>query len=92
VRTCLLRHHYREEWEYRESELAAAQAWVDDLGRAAAAESQSTDGAAAVDDVLDALDRDLDTASALKTLERSIRLRLPGWRRAACLLGLRLTG
>jgi L-cysteine:1D-myo-inositol 2-amino-2-deoxy-alpha-D-glucopyranoside ligase len=90
VRTCLLRHHYREEWEYRESELAAAQAWIDDIRRLAVGPgSQPVENSTVVEEVLGALDRNLDTASALDALERSVRLRGQDWRRAACLLGLR---
>ena len=92
VRTCLLRHHYREEWEYRESELAEAQAWMDDLRRFTAdAGYRPGEDSTALEEVLAALDHDLDTPSALDVLERSIRLRRQDWRRAACVLGLRLS-
>jgi L-cysteine:1D-myo-inositol 2-amino-2-deoxy-alpha-D-glucopyranoside ligase len=92
IRTCLLRHHYREEWEYSESELVAAQGWIDELRPlAAGAGSESDDHSPAVDEVLGALDHDFDTGTALDALERSIRLGRPDWRRAACVLGLRLS-
>jgi L-cysteine:1D-myo-inositol 2-amino-2-deoxy-alpha-D-glucopyranoside ligase len=92
IRTCLLRHHYREEWEYSESELVTAQGWIDELRRlAASAGSQSGEQSAAAEEVLGALDHDLDTVTALNALERSIRLGRPDWRRAACVLGLRLS-
>jgi L-cysteine:1D-myo-inositol 2-amino-2-deoxy-alpha-D-glucopyranoside ligase len=92
IRTCLLRHHYREEWEYSESEMTTAQGWIDELGRlTAGAGSQSDDHSPAVEEVLAALDHDFDTVTALDAVERSIRLGRPGWRRAACVLGLRLS-
>jgi L-cysteine:1D-myo-inositol 2-amino-2-deoxy-alpha-D-glucopyranoside ligase len=90
IRVTLLRHHYREPWEYTESEMVAANDWVTH-----AREKTSGSGGEAVsgggDAVSRALDNDLDTPAALGALAKLIDAGDPGWRAGAELLGLRLS-
>ena len=87
IRVLLLRHHYRESWEYREQDLADAAQWLDALRQAA--RGAPPDVAPLNAEVMAALEDDLDTPRALACLADLIRLRRPGWRGAAELLGLR---
>jgi len=88
IRVLLLRHHYRESWDYTSDQLDDAAAWTGRLresaGRAATA---TADRAAAV---FAALDDDLDTPRALRLLEEYIQSGAGDWRAAADVLGLRL--
>jgi len=59
LRELLLRHHYREDWEFSEDELAKRRPVVD------------SDGPADRDAFFDALDRDMDTPAALAVLDRA---------------------
>jgi L-cysteine:1D-myo-inositol 2-amino-2-deoxy-alpha-D-glucopyranoside ligase len=63
IRRMLLRHHYREDWEFREEELAG------DSGLAEAARDERGERDRA--SFLAALDEDLDTPRALAILERA---------------------
>jgi L-cysteine:1D-myo-inositol 2-amino-2-deoxy-alpha-D-glucopyranoside ligase len=95
IRVLLLRHHYRESWEYTEDQLVAAADWTKNL-RAMA--GTSPDGAQAAGEgmrgraaeVLAALDDDLNTPVALERLEQLVRANDAGWPMAADFLGLRL--
>ncbi len=89
IRVTLLRHHYREAWEYREDELVEAAAWVGRL-RDGAGGRHPDGGIAPTSAVLEALEDDLDTPRALAALEQAAQHDAPGWRQAAGLLGLRL--
>ncbi|MDQ6883716.1 MAG: cysteine--tRNA ligase [Candidatus Dormibacteraeota bacterium] len=88
IRVTLLRHHYREAWEYEEGELVDAAAWVDRLRDCA---DHAGEGAGPTALVLDALQDDLDTPRALQAMKRAAEHGDPGWRAAAGLLGLRLS-
>ena len=88
IRVLLLRHHYREGWEYTEDELEAAAAWTRRLQDAAAG-SGSPEGTPNVA-VRAALEDDLDTLRALGLLEESLLGGDEAWRDAAHILGLRL--
>ena len=88
IRVLLLRHHYRESWEYREPDLADAARWLE--AQRQATRGAPPDVAPLSPEVLAALEDDLDTPRALAGLADLIRLRRPGWRGAADLLGLRL--
>ncbi len=86
IRVTLLRHHYRESWEYTEAELRTAAGWMGELRQAA---SVSPDGTPTdAEEVLAVLQDDLDTPQALVRLELLVRSRDPRWRGAAWLLGL----
>jgi L-cysteine:1D-myo-inositol 2-amino-2-deoxy-alpha-D-glucopyranoside ligase len=100
IRVVLLRHHYRESWEYTEDQLAAAAAWTRELRAVAAT---TPDGAPAAPnspsprvgpgrfaEVLAALDDDLNTPLALERLEHLVRANDASWPLAASVLGLRL--
>ena len=90
IRVTLLRHHYREPWEYTESEMVAAHDWVRSMReKTARSAGEAVDGDAAT--VLRALEDDLDTRAALRALSLLIDEGDPGWRAGADLLGLRLT-
>ena len=90
IRVLLLRHHYREPWEYVEEQLIDADGWTQRL-REAAAKIGAADGAGqAVPAVRAALEDDLDTPRALQLFEELVAAGDPGWRTAADLLGLRL--
>jgi L-cysteine:1D-myo-inositol 2-amino-2-deoxy-alpha-D-glucopyranoside ligase len=87
IRVLLLRHHYREPWEYTEDQLDEAADWTRRLREAAAGSGHAgRDGALAV---RTALEDDLDTVGALRALEEAVGSG-HGWRAAADLLGLRL--
>jgi L-cysteine:1D-myo-inositol 2-amino-2-deoxy-alpha-D-glucopyranoside ligase len=87
IRVLLLRHHYRDPWEYTEDQLDEAADWTRRLREAAAGCGHAgRDGALAV---RTALEDDLDTVGALRALEEAVGSG-HGWRAAADLLGLRL--
>jgi len=87
IRVLLLRHHYREAWEYTEDQLDDAADWTRRLREASAGSpSEGSDGAFAV---RTALEDDLDTIGALRALDEAVA-KGHGWRAAADLLGLRL--
>lgn len=88
IRALLLRHHYREAWEYTPDQLDAAAAWAAGLQAAAVPPHES--GTGRWREVLEALEDDLDTPLALERVERLVRSNDPGWPVAAGLLGLRL--
>ena len=88
IRVLLLRHHYRESWEYTEDQLLDADDWAQRLRHAAAKLPGS--GASEAPAVRAALEDDLDTPHALELLEQSIQAGDSTWRAAADLLGLRL--
>jgi L-cysteine:1D-myo-inositol 2-amino-2-deoxy-alpha-D-glucopyranoside ligase len=90
IRVLLLRHHYREGWEYTEDQLDDAAAWTQRLhdavrGWRSTAARQSLAVRAALED-------DLDSPRALRLLEEAIGAGDDSWRDAADLLGLRLEG
>jgi len=88
IRVVLLRHHYREPWEYASAQLDEAAEWTQRLREAAARTPEGVgDGVAAV---RAALDDDLDTPRALRLLEESVAGGDGSWRASADLLGLRL--
>jgi L-cysteine:1D-myo-inositol 2-amino-2-deoxy-alpha-D-glucopyranoside ligase len=88
IRVLLLRHHYREPWEYTEDQLDDAAAWTKRL-RAMADRSGHGSGNSVLA-VRAALEDDLDTARALRVLEDALGSGEGDWRAAADLLGLRL--
>ena len=94
IRVVLLRHHYREPWEYTEDQLDDASAWTKRLRAAAARASYGTGESALA--VRAALEDDLDTPRALRLLDDALGRGDGGWRghRHRCaeaeLLGLRL--
>jgi len=88
IRVVLLRHHYREPWEYTPDQLDDAAAWTARM-RAAAERVGNRSGQSALA-VRAALEDDLDTPRALHLLEESLDNSDGGWRAAADLLGLRL--
>jgi L-cysteine:1D-myo-inositol 2-amino-2-deoxy-alpha-D-glucopyranoside ligase len=88
IRVLLLRHHYREPWEYTADQLDDAAAWTKRLGAAAARASNASGNS--VPAVRAALEDDLDTPRALRALEETLRGGEGDWRAAADLLGLRL--
>ncbi len=102
IRVLLLRHHYREPWEYTEDQLVAAADWTKHLRAVAGANPDgaparpSPRGAAGEAgrgrsaEVLEALEDDLNTPLALEGVERLVRSNDPGWPMAAGWLGLRL--
>jgi len=90
IRVLLLRHHYREAWDFTEDQLADAAAWSQSL-RELAGRSRNATGESALA-VRAALEDDLDTARALRVLEAALVGGEGGWRAAADLLGLRLGG
>ncbi|HEY4844133.1 MAG TPA: cysteine--tRNA ligase [Candidatus Dormibacteraeota bacterium] len=88
IRVLLLRHHYREPWEYTEGQLEDAAAWTKRLREAVSrVDNGGADSALAV---RTALENDLDTAGALRVLEEAVGSGASGWGAAADLLGLRL--
>jgi L-cysteine:1D-myo-inositol 2-amino-2-deoxy-alpha-D-glucopyranoside ligase len=88
IRVLLLRHHYRESWEYTEDQLEDAAGWTRRLRQAVHdpgdGEGQSAPAVRA------ALEDDLDTPRALALLQDAVSGGDAGWRSAADLLGLRL--
>jgi L-cysteine:1D-myo-inositol 2-amino-2-deoxy-alpha-D-glucopyranoside ligase len=88
IRVLLLRHHYREPWDYTEDQLEDAAGWTQRLRRSVrGAGNGGGDSAAAV---RAALEDDLDTPRALRLLDDAVTSGDVGWRSAADLLGLRL--
>jgi L-cysteine:1D-myo-inositol 2-amino-2-deoxy-alpha-D-glucopyranoside ligase len=90
IRVLLLRHHYREAWEYTPDQLGDAAAWTRRLRQAARGPGNA--GGSSPLAIRAALDDDLDTPRALSLLEDAVRGGDAGWRIAADLLGLRLGG
>lgn len=88
IRVLLLRHHYRKPWEYTEDQLVAAAEWTARLRAPAAAPPDG--GVGGSSEVLEALEDDLDTPTALELMEQLVRTNDVGWPIAAGLLGLRL--
>jgi len=88
IRVLLLRHHYREPWEYTEDQLDDAAAWTQRLRAAAGRAGTGSDGGALA--VRTALEDDLDTPRALQALEDALGSGDGSWRAAADLLGLGL--
>jgi L-cysteine:1D-myo-inositol 2-amino-2-deoxy-alpha-D-glucopyranoside ligase len=87
IRVLLLRHHYREPWEYTEDQLQDAAAWTRGVRESArGAGDARSDSALAV---RNALEDDMDTPRALRLLEEAVIGGDRGWRSAADLLGLR---
>jgi L-cysteine:1D-myo-inositol 2-amino-2-deoxy-alpha-D-glucopyranoside ligase len=89
IRVLLLRHHYREAWEYTEDQLRDADQWTHRL-------REKTDRLTAhnktgATEVLAAVQDDLDTPRALHLLDELADAGDQAWRDAANLLGLRLT-
>lgn len=68
IRLALLAHHYRDDWEYTDADLAAAEArladWRSILNDSAAFPAQQT-----IDDIRRALRRDLDAPDALRAVD-----------------------
>jgi len=89
IRVLLLRHHYRDPWEYTPDQLDDAAAWTARL-RAAASRTRNGMGDSALA-VRAALEDDLDTSGALHVLEEAIDSGDRDWRAAAELLGLELS-
>jgi L-cysteine:1D-myo-inositol 2-amino-2-deoxy-alpha-D-glucopyranoside ligase len=95
IRVLLLRHHYREAWEYTEDQLQDAREWTHtlrsaDAGATSPLPGRSGDAPAALDPVRRALEDDLDTPAALDRLAELKAAGEPAWRQAADMLGLRL--
>jgi L-cysteine:1D-myo-inositol 2-amino-2-deoxy-alpha-D-glucopyranoside ligase len=88
IRVLLLRHHYREPWEYTEDQLDDAAALTERLRAAAGRAGRGSDDSALA--VRTALEDDLDTPRALRLLEDALGSGDGSWRAAADLLGLRL--
>ena len=88
IRVLLLRHHYREPWEYTADQLDDAVAWTARLRDAA--ERNATASGDRISEVRAALEDDLDTPRALRLLEEAVVGGDGGWRAAAEMLGLRL--
>jgi L-cysteine:1D-myo-inositol 2-amino-2-deoxy-alpha-D-glucopyranoside ligase len=89
IRVTLLRHHYRESWDYREEEVGSAAEWTARIRRQLALAPPAV-GQDPGDPVLAALEDDLDTPRALRLLEELVRSKDPAASRGARLLGLRL--
>jgi L-cysteine:1D-myo-inositol 2-amino-2-deoxy-alpha-D-glucopyranoside ligase len=88
IRVLLLRHHYREPWDYAEDELEDAAGWTQRLQGAARGPGDGTGDSPRA--LRAALEDDLDAPRALRVLEDAITGGDPAWRSAADLLGLRL--
>src|SRR5256712_5645127 len=88
IRVLMLRHHYRESWEYTPEQLDEAVAWTGRLRESARRPATASGHGTAA--VLAALDDDLDTLRALRLLEESIHGGAADWRAAPALLGPRL--
>jgi L-cysteine:1D-myo-inositol 2-amino-2-deoxy-alpha-D-glucopyranoside ligase len=88
IRVLLLRHHYREPWDYTEDQLEDAAAWTQQLREAARGSGDGTGDSPRA--VRAALEDDLDAPRALRVLEDAVTGGDAGWRSAADLLGLRL--
>ena len=106
IRLNLIRHHYREAWEWNRAEQEEAQAWANMLTEAAHAPSGSGEPLDVSDDeqrFTAALDDDLNTPVAVETMlevgraireaahhGRDVRLAQEALHRMAGVLGLRL--
>jgi L-cysteine:1D-myo-inositol 2-amino-2-deoxy-alpha-D-glucopyranoside ligase len=88
IRVLLLRHHYREAWEYTADQLDDAAEWTRQLRDAT--RGVGTDGGESSLAVRAALEDDLDTPRALRVLHDAVAGGDGGWRSAAEILGLRL--
>ena len=88
IRVLLLRHHYREAWDYTEDQLEDAAEWTERLRQSARGPGDGTGDSPAA--VRAALEDDLDAPRALRVLEDAITGGDPAWRSAADVLGLRL--
>jgi L-cysteine:1D-myo-inositol 2-amino-2-deoxy-alpha-D-glucopyranoside ligase len=88
IRVLLLRHHYREAWDYMEDELEDAAGWIQRVRQAAPGAGDGTGDSPRA--VRAALEDDLDAPRALRVLEDAVTGGDAGWRSAADLLGLRL--
>jgi L-cysteine:1D-myo-inositol 2-amino-2-deoxy-alpha-D-glucopyranoside ligase len=88
IRVLLLRHHYRESWQFVEQQLEDADSWTRRLRDAAVRVRPGAGDAGRL--VGQALDDDLDTPRALTLLEQAIEGGDGGWAQAADVLGLRL--
>jgi len=84
----LLRHHYREAWEYTADQMDDAAEWTRQLRDAA--RGIGTGGGESLLAVRAALEDDLDTPRALRVLHDAVAGGDGGWRSAAEILGLRL--
>ena len=91
IRVLLLRHHYREAWEFSEEQLDEVEEWVREV-RVLAAKGEPRQRDTAESAVRTALEDDLDTPRALALLRQSIEAGEPGWQGDAQMLGLRLEG
>ena len=88
IRVLLLRHHYREAWEYTADQLDDAAEWTRQLRDAT--RGVGTGGGESPLAVTAALEDDLDTPRALHLLHDAVAGGDGGWRSAAEILGLRL--
>ena len=88
IRVLLLRHHYRESWEYTNDQLDDAARWTRGLRETAPSAGRGVGDSARA--VRNALENDLDTPGALRVLEEAVEGGDGGWRGAADLLGLQL--
>ena len=88
IRVLLLRHHYREPWEYTGDQLDDAAEWTQRLRQAARGSGDGRGDSLLA--VRAALEDDLDTPRALRLLQDAVTGGDAGWRSAADLLGLRL--
>ena len=88
IRVLLLRHHYRESWEYTPDQLEDAAGWAQRLRQEAHGSGDARGESPMA--VRAALEDDLDTPRALRVLEDAVSGGDAGWRTAAELLGLRL--
>jgi len=90
IRVLLLRHRYRETWEYTEDQLEDAAAWTRRLQDAVRGSGPTADRPSVA--VRASLEDDLDSPRALRLLEEALTSGDDSWRDAAQLLGLRLDG
>jgi L-cysteine:1D-myo-inositol 2-amino-2-deoxy-alpha-D-glucopyranoside ligase len=88
IRVLLLRHHYREPWDYTEDQLEDAAGWTERLREEVRGSGDGTGESPGA--VRAALEDDLDTPRALRVLEEAVTGGDAAWRSAAELLGLRL--
>jgi len=88
IRVLMLRHHYREPWEYTPDQLEDAAGWTRRLRQAARGPGDGTGDSPRA--VRAALEDDLDAPRALRVLEDAVTGGDAAWRSAAELLGLRL--
>lgn len=68
IRMVLLAHHYRDDWEYTDADLAAAQARLADW-RSIMNDASAFPAGQTVDEIRRALRRDLDAPSALRAVD-----------------------